>query len=33
VLRVMKASGLYDKIEERNFFMNIDDAIQGESSQ
>ena len=33
VLRVMKASGLYDKIEERNFFMNIDDAVQGESSQ
>ena len=33
VLRVMKASGLYDKIEERNFFMNIDDAVQSESSQ
>ena len=33
VLRVMKASGLYDKIKERNFFMNIDDAVQGESSQ
>jgi SulP family sulfate permease len=33
VLKVMKASGLYDKIEERNFFMNIDDAVQGESSQ
>ena len=33
VLRVMKASGLYDKIEERNFFMNIDDAVQGETSQ
>ena len=33
VLRVMKASGLYDKIEERNFFMNIDDAVQSEFSQ
>jgi len=33
VLRVMKASGLYDKIEERNFFMNIDDAVQSKSSQ
>ena len=33
VLRVMKASGLYDKIQEENFFMNIDDAVQGESSQ
>ena len=33
VLRVMKASGLYDKIKERNFFMNIDDAVQSESSQ
>ena len=33
VLRVMKASGLYDKIEERNFFMNIDDAVQSELSQ
>ena len=32
VLRVMKASGLYDKIEERNFFMNIDDAVQSKSS-
>ena len=33
VLRVMKASGLYEKIEERNFFMNIDDAVQSKSSQ
>jgi SulP family sulfate permease len=33
VLRVMIASGLYDKIEERNFFMNIDDAVQSELSQ
>lgn len=27
VLRVMKASGFYDKIGEGNFFMNIDDAL------
>lgn len=32
VLRVMKASGLYDKIQADNFFMNIDDALQGESN-
>ena len=33
VLRVMKASGLYDKIEGRNFFMNIDDAVQSYLNQ
>ena len=30
VLRVMKASGLYDKIQAENFFMNIDEAIKAE---
>ena len=30
VLRVMKASGFYDKIQARNFFMNIDEALQDE---
>lgn len=30
VLTVMKASGLYDKVQGHNFFMNIDDALRGE---
>lgn len=30
VLRVMKASGFYEKIGEENYFMNIDDAVEGE---
>jgi SulP family sulfate permease len=32
VLRVMQASGFYQKIQTENFFMNVDDALQSESN-